>query len=267
MLWAGRLYTERALCHFIGALIIWLSRNPKIDNLLLDPAAPPSTAQQRATHGGHVVIHTPLRRNTLNPPPNPIQIPTPSTHHAFLIAPVIAHDPGKGDLIDLALPDGTILRAKAGVDVLRLGSNINGPWRATLHFDTTEQAKIKEPIQVPKLVSLSPDLETAQPTWGAAGKVVRLDRVEGLVVIRVYPKTGLILPFVIAAIASLEQLSSVEHATGLRLRGTLRDRHLIATHLEPLDLHVPTHWKSWQPPIDTSDLEVIGRDRDSNHRP
>ena len=170
---------------------------------------------------------------------------------------MIVHDPGKGDLIDLALPDGTLLRAKAGVEVLRLGANINGPWRATLHFDTTAQARINEPVRVPKLVQFTPDLESAQPTWGAAGKVVRLDRDEGLAVIRVYPKTGLVMPFVIAAIASLEQLSSVEHAQGLRLRGTLRDRHLIATHLEPLDLAVPAHWKSWQPPIATSEPEVI----------
>jgi hypothetical protein len=219
---------------------------------------PPSTAQQRATYGGHAVIATPLRRNPLNPSPNPIQISTPSTHHAFLIAPVIVHDPGKGDLIDLALPDGTVLRAKAGVDVLRLGANINGPWRATLHFDTTAQAKINEPLRVPKLVQFTPDLETAQPTWGAAGKVIRLDRDNGLAVIRVYPKTGLVLPFVIAAFASLEQLSNVEQARGLRLRGTLRDRHLIATHLEPLELAVPGHWKSWRPPDATSDLEVVG---------
>jgi hypothetical protein len=184
----------------------------------------------------------------LNPQSNPIQISTPSTHHAFLIAPVIVHDPGKGDLIDLALPNGTFLRAKAGVDVLRLGTDINGPWRATLHFDTTEQARINEPVRVPKLIPLAPDLESAQPTWGAAGKIVRLDRDEGLAVIRVYPKTGLVLPFVIAAIASLEQLSRIEHAQALRLRGTLRHQHLIATHLEPLDLTVPGHWKSWQPP-------------------
>jgi hypothetical protein len=189
----------------------------------------------------------------LNSQSNLIQISTPSTHHAFLISPVIAHDPGKGDLIDLALPDGTVLRAKASAEVLRLGTDINGPWRATLHFDTTEQAKILEPVRVPKLVPLTPDLEFSQPTWGAAGKVVRLDRDEGLAVIRVYPKTGLVLPFVIAAIASLEQLSSVKQAPGLRLRGTLRNHHLIATHLEPLDLAVPGHWKSWQPPNTTPD--------------
>jgi hypothetical protein len=202
----------------------------------------------------------------LNPPANPIQISTPSTHHAFLISPVIAHDPGKGELIDLALPNGTFFRAKASAEVLRLGPNINGSWRATLHFDTTEQAKILEPVRVPKLVPLAPDLEFSQPTWGAAGKVVRLDRDDGLAVIRVYPKTGLVLPFVIAAIASLEQLSSVEKAQGLRLRGTLRDRHLIATHLEPLDLAVPSHWKSWQPPDTTRDLETTVRDRNSTHR-
>jgi hypothetical protein len=195
----------------------------------------------------------------LNPPPNPIPISTPSTHHAFLISPVIVHDPGKGELIDLALPNGTFLRAKAGVDVLRLGANINGPWRATLHFDTTEQAKILEPVRVPKLVPFTPDLESAQPTWGAAGKVVRLDRDEGLAIIRVYPKTGLVLPFVIAAIASLEQLSSVQHAQGLRLRGTLQNQHLIATHLEPLDLAVPGHWKSWQPPKATADRDTSQR--------
>ena len=194
----------------------------------------------------------------MNPLSNQIQISTPSTHHAFLIAPVIVHDPGKGDLMDLELSNGTCLRAKAGVEVLRLGANINGPWRATLHFDTTTKARINEPVRVPKLVQFTPDLESAQPTWGAAGKVVRLDRDGGLAVIRVYPKTGLVMPFVIAAIASLEQLSSVEHAQGLRLRGTLRDRHLIATHLEPLDLAVPAHWKSWQPPIVTSESEVIG---------
>jgi hypothetical protein len=57
-----------------------------------------------------------------------LEIPTPTMHHAFMIAPVIAHDPGKGDLIDLELPDGTFLRTQAAPDVFHLGPNINGPW-------------------------------------------------------------------------------------------------------------------------------------------
>jgi hypothetical protein len=197
----------------------------------------------------------------LNSYPKLIDIPTLTTYHALLIAPVIAHDPGEGDLIDLELPDGTFLRAQAGVAVLRLGAGINGPWRATLHVATSHQARILEPIRVPKLARLTPDLESTAPTWSAAGRVVHLNRDEGLAVIRVFPKTGLVQPFEIAAMASLEQLSSVESAPALRLKGTLRDRYLVATEVQVLDLAVPNHWRTWQPPNISRDLEVFGQNR------
>jgi hypothetical protein len=197
----------------------------------------------------------------LNPQPHLIDIPPLNTHHAFLITPVIAHDPFEGDLIDLELPNGTFLRAQAGVAVLRLGAAINGPWRATLHVGTSDHARILEPVRVPKLARLTPDLESTTPTWSAAGRVVHLDRDEGLATIRVFPKTGLVQPFLIAAMASLEQLSSVESASGLRLKGTLRDRHLVATELHALDLGVPGHWRSWQPPSTSQELEVFGQNR------
>jgi hypothetical protein len=165
-----------------------------------------------------------------------IEIPTPTTHHAFLFAPVIAHDPGKGDLIDLELPDGTFLRTQAAPDVLRLGPNINGPWQATLHFSTHGDASLKEPLRLPRLKPCPEDHKLLLPTWGAAGDVTNLDRTEGLISIRVVPQREHLHPFLVTALASLEQLASVGHTSSLRLKGTLRSRCLIVTHLEPIDL-------------------------------
>jgi hypothetical protein len=197
----------------------------------------------------------------LNPQPNLIDIPPLSNYHAFLISPVIAHDPGEGDLIDLELPNGDFFRAQAGVAVLRLGEQISGPWRATLHVETNHHARILEPIHVPRLARLTPDRESFSPTWSAAGRVVHLDRDEGLATIRVFPKTGLVQPFLITAITSLEHLTSVEHAPSLRLKGTLHDRHLIAIEVQALDLDIPGHWRSWQPPVSSHELEVLGQNR------
>lgn len=177
-----------------------------------------------------------------------IEIPTPATHHAFLITPVIAHDPGKGDLVDLELPvpDGTFLRAQASPDVLRLGPNINGTWQATLHFSTHIDAILKEPLRLPRLKPCPEDHKLLLPTWGAAGHVTNLDRGEGLVTVRVVPQRENLQPFLVTALASLEQLASVGHSSSLRLKGTLRGRHLIVTHLEPIDLDhdQAQHWTS-----------------------
>jgi hypothetical protein len=153
-----------------------------------------------------------------------------------MIAPVIAHDPGKGDLIDLELPDGTYLRTQAAPDVLRLGPNINGPWQATLHFSTHIDASLKEPLRLPRLKPCREDHRLCLPTWGAAGHVTNLDRNEGLVSIRVVPQRENLHPFLVTALASLEQLASVGQTSSLRLKGTLRGRRLIVVHLEPIYL-------------------------------
>jgi hypothetical protein len=171
--------------------------------------------------------------------PNPeelMNIPTPTTPHAFLITPVMVHDPGKGDLIDLELPDGTFLRAQAAPDVLRLAFDFTGLWKATLHFDTHPTARLKEPLYLPRLSALTAENGTLMPTWGAAGQVVKIDRVEGLVVIRVLPQRQAIPAFTVTAIASLEQLSSIKNANHLRLKGGLRDRHLVVAQLEEIEL-------------------------------
>ena len=172
-----------------------------------------------------------------------INIPTPNTHHAFLIAPVIAHDPGKGDLIDLELPDQTFLRSQAAPDVLRLGPNISGSWQATLHFTTNSDASLKEPLRLPRLKPCPTHDETHLPTWGAAGLITNLDLKEGFVTIRVIPQRENLQAFLITAIASLEQLTNLQSASNLRLKGTLRGRQLIALHLEQIDLeheHLPS---------------------------
>jgi hypothetical protein len=172
-----------------------------------------------------------------------IDIPTPNTHHAFLIAPVIAHDPGKGDLIDLELPDHTFLRSQAAPDVLRLGPNISGSWQATLHFSTHSDASLKEPLRLPRLKPCPAHDETHLPTWGAAGLITHLDLKEGLITIRVIPQRENLQAFLITAIASLEQLTGLQSTSNLRLKGTLRGRQLIAMHLERIDLE-PEHLPS-----------------------
>ena len=169
-------------------------------------------------------------------PESLLNIPTPPVPHAFLITRVNVHDPGKGDLVDLELPDHTYLRAQAGPDVLRLGLNLMGSWKATLHFDSHPTARLKEPLHLPRLTPLMPEEEALMPTWGSVGQVVKLDRLAGLVVIRVVPQRNALPAFTVTAIASLEQLSSVEHASHVRLKGSLQDRHLVVAQLEAIEL-------------------------------
>jgi hypothetical protein len=161
-----------------------------------------------------------------------IDIPTPPTPHAFLITPVVVHDPGRGSLIDLELPGGTYLRAQAAPDVLRLGANLGGAWKATLHFETQPNARLQEPLQLTRLSPLTALEAVLLPSWGATGRVIKLDRIEGFVVIEVIPKKKEIPSFTLTAIVSIDQLSSIENASHVRLKGRLSDCHLVVAQLE-----------------------------------
>ena len=186
-----------------------------------------------------------------------INIPTPPTPHAFLITPVMVHDPGKGDLMDLELPDRSYLRAQASPDVLRLGSPTSGLWKATLHFDTQTNARLKEPLRLPRLTPLLSDEERLMPTWGAIGQVVTLDRVKGLVAIRIVTQGNPSQAFTVTAIATLEQILSVEHASYLRLKGSLRDRHLLVTQLESIEAPEPIARKDVMPYVNHRESDTL----------
>jgi hypothetical protein len=170
---------------------------------------------------------------------------SPRGHHAFLIVTAQVRDPGRGDTVTLELDDGTRLLCKASADALRLGSALEGRWRATLHFTTRRHGALGYPLRMTALRAPGDDNSSY---WSVAGKVVRLDRAAHVAVVRVYPERAKLEPFVIAARATLEQLSIVEDETFIHMRGTLDGDTLVAEHFERAALRVPARWADWKPP-------------------
>ena len=173
--------------------------------------------------------------------PHPPSFPT--SHHAFLIATVYLHDPGSGDLVDLELPDGARLRCIATPNALRLGPNLAGRWRTTLHFRTRGDSTIHQPVRMYRFRPAVP--EQTDTLWSAAGKVTQLDVAAGLVGVRVYPDHARVEPFTIAARASSVALSKVVGAPFLHLRGELHGRQLVAHHLEEVSFSIHERWRDW----------------------
>ncbi len=171
----------------------------------------------------------------------------PSGHHAFMTANVLVRDSGRGALVDLEFEDGTLMRSRVTTDLARLGPGLAGRWRASIHFRTEAPGRPHEPVFVRRLRPVTPDLEQAPPVWSAAGKVVRLDRTDGLVLLRIFPEQAPTEPFVVSAFASLELLSTVEGAGFVSMHGGVRGSRLIVRHIEAADLTIPERWKDWTP--------------------
>ena len=191
------------------------------------------------------------------PPDRPAdRIAIPPGFHAFLIAVVRVHDPGRGDLVDLEIPGQARLRARAGADVLRLGERIGNVWRATLHFTTAQDGRLWEPVHLQRVLSVEPEMAELEPVWSAAGKIVRLDLDEGMVVLRVYPERARRAPFLVHTTATADQLESLEGAVFARLSGGLNGSKLTVQTAFPISLTVSEQWKGWRPP----------RKRDQNAR-
>lgn len=173
-------------------------------------------------------------------PPN-----LPKSHHAFLLVTAVIHDPGRGELVELELDDGTRLRCIASSEALRLGTALSGRWRLTVHFRTRLDGSLVIPV---KMVNLrSPRENDNETIWSASGKVVRLEQTSGLAVLRVYPERAKLEPFIVTAKIPLEQLAKVKDADSVHMCGTLRGDVLVAHQLEQVALTVPARWAAWKP--------------------
>ena len=183
----------------------------------------------------------------MSPTATPTKSPPnlPKSHHAFLLVTAVIHDPGRGELVELELDDGTRLRCTASPEALRLGTALAGRWRLTVHFRTRLDGSLINPV---RMVNLRPPREDDNETiWSASGQVVRLDQTNGLAVLRVYPERAKLEPFIVAAEASLEQLTNLEDVYSVHMRGTLRGNVLVAQQLERVALTVPARWAAWKP--------------------
>ncbi len=127
--------------------------------------------------------------------------------------------------------------------------NLSGVWRATLYGQTMPNQSLKS-LQIIRLTPLENaiDLNGQSTFWSAAGKVLRLDRAERIVIIRVYPRTKGFEPFVISAKTTLELLNLVQDAWYVHMTGVVEQGYLIAQNLEPMRLDIPSVWKDWIPP-------------------
>ncbi len=180
-----------------------------------------------------------------------------------MTANVLVRDSGRGALVDLEFEDGTLMRSRVTTDLARLGTGLAGRWRASIHFRAGEPGRPREPVFVRRLRPVTPDLEHAPPVWSAAGKVVRFDRTDGLVVLRIFPEQAPTEPFTVSAFASLELLASVEGAAFVSMNGDLRGSRLIARQIEVADLTVPERWKDWRPSRRDSEARAGGEGGDT----
>jgi hypothetical protein len=176
-------------------------------------------------------------------------IPVPTGFHAFLLASVIASDPGRGNLINLELPDGTAILARATPTVLRLGSGINGAWRATLHFSTTPDGHLNSPVTIQRLRPPTPEFETVETFWSTIGELETLELDARLITVRVFPERARRAPFTVTAIldSSLGFLEHPKNVTHVRLSGHLEKTALVATEIEAVEISRPAQWLNWTP--------------------
>lgn len=181
-----------------------------------------------------------------HPPP---QIPVPDGFHAFLLASVSVRDPGRGSLVELALPDGTAIRSRASPDLLRRGARLDGSWRATLHFRAAGDGSLVQPVALQRLRPLTGSFEDVPVFWSAAGELERVDTDARLATLRVFPERAKRAPFAVTAALSpsLGPLGRMLDATHLRLSGHLEGLRLVATRAEAVELTRPARWSGWTP--------------------
>jgi hypothetical protein len=161
------------------------------------------------------------------------------------------HPSPDGRRADLELPGGAVVRVKPSP--LRRAKFINRPilegrYSVHLHLRTHGQGFLSREMELVALKPLAPDAPALEPEFELIGKVVRLDRVEGLVIVRVFPQRTDIEPFAVSAVASLEVLDSGEDAWSVKVDGIVRGSRLIARAISRVELIVPEHWRDWKTP-------------------
>ncbi len=196
------------------------------------------------------------------PQPMPKGIHTDYNHHFFIQANATIQDDQQNTRVTIQLgnpKNGTYI-ARVHPRVFSRWRNthpeqssiqLSGTWRATLYGKTFKDQRLAN-LTLARVMPLenAVDLNGADTFWSAAGKVLRLDRAEKLVLLRVYPPDNKkIEPFVVSAKTTLDLLNLVEDARYLHMTGVLEHGFLIAQNLKPMRLEIPEHWKKWIPPM------------------
>lgn len=163
----------------------------------------------------------------------------------------ILHPSPDGRRADLELPGGAVVRVKPSP--LRRAKFINRPilegrYSVHLHLRTHGQGFLSREMELVAIKPLAPDAPALEPEFELIGKVVRLDRAEGLVIVRVFPQRTDIEPFAVSAVASLEVLDLGEDAWYVKVDGIVRGSRLVAGAISRVELVVPEHWKDWKTP-------------------
>jgi hypothetical protein len=195
------------------------------------------------------------------PVPIPKSIHIQHEHHFFIQANVTIQDHSHGTRVqvDFAARENGSYKARVLPKVFAQWRKdhpdqdliqLIGSWRATIYGKTLPDQRLIT-LQLARLVPLENaiDLNGSDTFWSAAGKVLRLDRAEKMVLLRIYPSDKKTQPFVISAKTTLELLNLVEDARYLQMTGVLEQGFLIAQNLELIHLEIPVHWKGWIPPM------------------
>lgn len=164
----------------------------------------------------------------------------PDSFHAFLVADVQIHDPGKGYYVDVCFADGTQRRARASAEVLRMGSAMIGHHRATLHFRTDELGFILDPMHLYRVRSIYLPLPHQGTTYWSSLGIKEYARNS----IMIYPELAKAHPFKI----SFQEFQDVEHEIGstLHVQGYVEKGRLIASEIRKTKNHdIPHRWKGW----------------------
>ncbi len=196
------------------------------------------------------------------PQPMPKGIHTEYNHHFFIQANATIQDDQQNTRVSIQLgyPTNGTYTARVHPRVFsrwhknhpeQSSIQLSGTWRATLYGKTLKDQRLAN-VTLARVIPLenAVDLNGSDTFWSAAGKVIRLDRSEKLVLLRVFPTDNKkIEPFVVSAKTTLELLNLVEDARYLHMTGVLEHGYLIAQNLEPMRLDIPDYWKTWIPPM------------------
>ena len=150
----------------------------------------------------------------------------PDGFHAFLLADVQVRDSGSGSYLEVVFADGLTVRARASAEVLRLGEKLNGLLRATLHFRTDDDARLREPLHLYRLRRIEYPLAHPSKTyWSAAGTVSTLPDA-----LMIFPEKARATPFqvrfknqILSTTGTMDQ--------SFRASGVLLSGHLILAGL------------------------------------
>jgi hypothetical protein len=194
-------------------------------------------------------------------PPNQSQLQIPSESHFFVRANVSIEQYSAKDIVLLRFEDGHAIQARIGTRAIEKWRklhpdhpdqeqvNFQGAWQVTLLGGTALGGIELASCGLNNIFPLeeADDLNGRSTFWSALGTVIRMDRVHGLAIIRVYPQTKAREPYAVAALISLELLKTVEDFYAVQMSGVVRNGVLVAEQIQKVHLTIPTVWQFWKP--------------------